>query len=90
MFQENIAESGRGLVFTDTTARYSCLFLNHGIRKGTEYYTHLLSFGFHLSVGEAEVRQFLLGDAKNTGSFLIPVYDSVRYSDYSGTTNKEV
>jgi len=26
LFQENIAESGRGLVFTDTTARYSFLF----------------------------------------------------------------
>jgi hypothetical protein len=27
LFQENIAESGRGLVFTDTTARYSFLYL---------------------------------------------------------------
>ncbi len=82
----------RGGVLYSLTPQPGILFyfLNHRIRIGTEYYTHLLSFGFHLSVGEAEVRQFLLGDAKNTGSFLIPVYDSVRYSDYSGTTNKEV
>jgi hypothetical protein len=33
LFQENIAESGRGLVFTDTTARYSFHFLNHRPRK---------------------------------------------------------